>query len=86
MTTRAQRDQWNKDIQTIRDGAGTIATVGRCVEFIDEIQRDYEVAHSCEDELRRAVLTTVANGDPASVSLARAALETDAMDFGRHCA
>ncbi len=68
-------------------------TIEEAIERVAEIRRiagDDESAHSMEDELRRAVLDTIANGPRLTHDeireLAKVALSTGAIDFERWCA
>ena len=47
---------------------------------------DDEAAHSDEDEMRRLVLEAIAAGHPRAAELARLALDSENLDFGRWCA
>jgi hypothetical protein len=60
-------------LEQVRARVAQIAALGR---------HDDEAAHSQEDELRVDVLKELAAREP----LAAAALETEALDFARHCA
>lgn len=71
----------------------TVHQIEIVVKFIDSIRRDYEAAHSYEDELHLAVLRTIAAahseypGSPGDdCDLAIAALETVNLEFARYCA
>ncbi len=50
--------------------------------------RDYEVAHSLEDELHVDVLASIASGLPGQVAtkFAAYAIQTRDIKFQRHCA
>ena len=64
----------------------TVAWVESQVQFIREMSRDDEAAHSEEDALHLCVLAAIANGttaDPAAV--AAAALKTQDISFSRWC-
>lgn len=56
------------------------------VESIKSERRDYESAHSDEDELHVAVLKEVAAGNPEAREMAREALKTLDIKFARYCA
>lgn len=47
---------------------------------------DYEAAHSMEDRLWAEVLSAIADGADGAPELARAALKSQNIDFGRWCA
>lgn len=62
----------------------TVANVKRRVEVIKRAAvHDAEIAHTAEDGLWDAVLTAIAAGVSNPAELARAALETKAIKFGR---
>lgn len=48
--------------------------------------RDYEAAHSSEDQLHRRVLRLIADGADDAAELAEEALRTTLIDFPRSCA
>ena len=53
------------------------------VRYIESIKGDDEAAHSSEDELRRMVLTHIAEGGRNVRELARIALTTEDIEFAR---
>ena len=61
----------------------TVDDVRRVVDYIASIQDDNEVAHGAEDAMRQRVLELVAEGHPDSAELAKAALESSTITFGR---
>lgn len=55
---------------------------------VDEIRvnrRDDEKAHSMEDRLHADVLRAVVRGEPEAKEMARVALTTNRINFGRWC-
>jgi hypothetical protein len=67
----------------------SIKDIQRMVQHIDDVQDDYEVAHSEEDDLYEAVLQCICSGlfsKRECVLMAAEALKTRAFDFARHCA
>jgi hypothetical protein len=64
----------------------SVFEVNQLVEGVRANSNDGERAHSMEDDLREWVLEAIANGAPNAVELAKAALETSAIDFPRWCA
>ena len=63
------------------------ATVAAAVAVVAAAAHDPEVAHSCEDDLMRQVLTAIARGQCADPpECARLALQTMDLDFPRWCA
>lgn len=69
-------------------GAMTVDDVRARVAEIERIgsERDYEMAHGKEDDLREDVLRAIADGSPIAADLAREALATSQLDFARWCA
>lgn len=66
----------------------TVADVEDVLNRIADAAGDYEVAHSLEDDLHRAVLAAIANGehDDSAMDMARMALKTGDIEFARYCA
>ena len=56
------------------------------IKAIEAASDDDEVAHRMEDELFRAVLKAIADGAAHGPALAAMVLETDDIQFARHCA
>jgi hypothetical protein len=61
----------------------TVQQVKNRVSAIEAVKRDFEVAHSMEDELYIEVLRAIVAGVPDIQELAEAALESQAIDFVR---
>lgn len=61
----------------------TATEVIKAIEWIREHRHDDAAAHTCEDALYVKVLRAVAEGDPKSQELARAALSTLSISFSR---
>lgn len=66
----------------------TIDEVKYRVDQIEKVASDFEDAHSKEDNLHQDVLRHLADhaSAPEDRDLARAALESTAIEFGRYCA
>jgi hypothetical protein len=63
--------------------------VRRCVEDLRRLGgpgADHEGCHAMEDDIWRDVLRAIADGAPNPAELARAALETNGIEFERWCA
>lgn len=58
-----------------------LAEVKRCADNGDD-----EGAHVAEDAMMRAVLRSIAAGNPDARSMAQACIESFQLDFGRWCA
>jgi hypothetical protein len=61
----------------------TVQQVKNRLSAIKAVKRDFEVAHSMEDELYIEVLRAIVAGVPNAQELAEAALESQAIDFAR---
>jgi hypothetical protein len=61
----------------------TVQQVKNRVCAIEAVKRDFEVAHSMEDELYIEVLRAIVAGVPDTQELAEAALESQTIDFDR---
>jgi hypothetical protein len=59
----------------------TVETIQTAVKAIAEVADDPENAHGREDSLWRAVLEAIAAGAPNAVELAKAALESEKIEF-----
>ena len=57
------------------------------VSSIRDMRHDYEAAHAHEDQLHQTVLLAIAlKRCPDPIGCAEAALETQKIEFPRHCA
>ena len=63
----------------------TVNDVEKIIKDIQDI-KDQEAAHSREDELHQKVLDAIARGSKNAKELAKAALKTNKLNFGRWCA
>lgn len=59
----------------------TVKEIADRIEQINEVKRDYEIAHSMEDELREDVLKAIARGSKNAKALAEEALKTSDISF-----
>ena len=64
----------------------SIEDVRTALAFISTIATDDEAAHAAEDAMRSKVLELVASGHPEAIALAKLALRSSAIKFGRWCA
>ena len=64
----------------------TVEHVQKEVLLIEKSKGDPEAAHSYEDRLYNIVLKIIAIGAPNAKELAKAALETNKINFPRWCA
>lgn len=63
----------------------TVDWVREKIAEIKAVRRDDEKAHAEEDALRAEVLHAIASGASNPRELAKEALTTDDIDFGRYC-
>ena len=64
----------------------TIIDVEKKIQEIKDAEYDDEKAHVLEDQLYKAVLEAVVEGDPDAKIMAEMALTTQDVDFSRWCA
>ena len=64
----------------------TIEEIELRVHEIDEMRADYEAAHAAEDALYKSFIEYVATLDIPLAHKAQAVLETQEIQFSRHCA